>query len=117
FAGKKVVEFGQGQRERAAVAQRGGGEVVGDQFAFAADAARQPPGRRVVEQQGFGQPLQQVDQVVVAADMRQFVGDQRFQQGRRHPQRQRRRQQHHRPPPADRQRRAGGVGQAQRDRD
>ena len=32
-----------------------------------------PPHRRMIEQQRLGDPLQQDNQVIVAADMRQFV--------------------------------------------
>ena len=69
-------EFGQcGERdgEPARFAQDVRGEPVGDEFAFDADAVRQPPRGRVVEQQGFGRALQQVHQVIVAADVRELM--------------------------------------------
>ena len=100
-----AVEFGQRERKAATIAQGLGGQVVSDQLAFVADAARQPPHHRVIEQQGLDHGLQQVDQVIVAADMRQFMGEQGLQQTGRHPCDERGGQQHHRPPPADRQRR------------
>ena len=62
---------GEGEATRLAIATSG--QVVGDLFALDADPARQPPHDRVVEQQRFDHALQQVDQVVMAADVGQFV--------------------------------------------
>jgi hypothetical protein len=56
----------------------------------------------VVEEDGFDQALRQVEQVVVAAHVRQFVGQQGLEQLGRHAGQQRGRHQHHRPPPTGR---------------
>jgi hypothetical protein len=82
-----AIEFGQGDGEAARFAQHGGGDVVGDLLAFDADAAREPPHDRVVEQQDLDDALQQIDEVVVTADVGELVCEQRFQQVRRHAQR------------------------------
>ena len=42
------------------------------------DVYKRQPHHRVIEQQGFGNTLQQVDQIIVAADVRQFVRNQGF---------------------------------------
>ena len=60
----EAVEFGQGEGEPARVAELRRGQVVGDQFAFDADAVRQPPHHRVVEQQ-------RLDHAGPPADVRQ----------------------------------------------
>ena len=52
-------------------------------LALHADAPGDPPARRVVIQQRFGHRLQHVDQIVVAPDVRQLVGDDRLELGRR----------------------------------
>ena len=43
-------------------------------FAFLADAARDPPDGGVIEQKSFDEVLEKVDEVIVAADVGQLVG-------------------------------------------
>ncbi len=54
------------------------GDVVAAVFAFEADVVRDPPDCRVVEKRGFRDTLQDVDEVIVAADVGELVREQRF---------------------------------------
>ncbi len=56
------------------VAARLDRDFVAAVLAFRTHARGHPPDRRVIEQHRLGQRLQQVDEVVVAADVSQFVG-------------------------------------------
>ena len=69
----------------------------------------------MVEQKRFDRVLQQVDEVVVAADVGELVGEQCFDRLGWHAVEQGHRQQHHRTPPAGGHRRVERVDQAQRD--
>ncbi len=73
--------------ERAGVAHRvaagGHREVVAAVLALDAHAVRHPPHGGVVEEQRLGRGLQQVHQVVVAADVRQLVGQDQLELLRR----------------------------------
>ena len=71
----EIGQFGQREREPARRARHFGSELVGDLLALDADAVRQPPHDRVVEQHGLDRVLQQVDEVVVAADVGELVGE------------------------------------------
>ena len=50
-----------------------GGDIVTAVSAFDPDAAGHPPDGRVVEEQRFDDVLEQIDQIVVSTDVRQFV--------------------------------------------
>ena len=52
--------------------------VVATQLALRANVAGHPPDRGMVEQQRLDDALQDVDQIIVAADVRQFVKQKRF---------------------------------------
>ncbi len=71
------------RRERARIAQRIAArldrEVVAAQLPLEADPIRRPPDRRVVEEHGLGHDLEHVDQVVPPFDVRELVGNYRFQ--------------------------------------
>jgi len=68
--------------ERAGVGEHvaGGfdGQVVAAQLALDTNLTRYPPDGGMVEKHRFGDALEEVDQVVVAADVREFVDQQRF---------------------------------------
>ena len=70
-----MFERGQGGRVDAGVAGEFHYHIVTAVFAFLARYARGPPDGRVVEQEAFDEALEQVDQIVVAADVRQFVDE------------------------------------------
>ena len=80
------------------------GEIVAAVFALGADLRRHPPHRRVIEQQRLDHRLQQVDEIVVTADVRELVREDRLQLLGRQARERRRRQQHHRLHPADQRR-------------
>ena len=75
------------QRERAGVGESIAadvdGEVVAAVFAVAANLLRDPPHSGMVEEQSLHDGLQNADEVVVAADVRQFVSEDRFDLRRR----------------------------------
>ena len=107
--GRKAVEFVQRQREPTRFAGDRGGEHVGGLLALVTDALREPPHHWMVEQQRFRGALQEIGQIVVTADMRELVREQRFQHLHGHARQQRCRHQHHRSPEAGGQRPAGIV--------
>src|SRR5665213_1424387 len=72
-------------------------DLVAANLALHAHLAGEPPDRRVVEQQRFDKPLDEVDPRIEPADMGQFVGDDGIKHVRRHAGEQRRGQNHHRP--------------------
>ena len=53
-------------------------DVVATVFTLDANSVRQPPDRRMKEQQGFDHALQHIDHVVVTANVRQLVSQHRF---------------------------------------
>ena len=55
------------------VATEGNRQIVAAVFAFGTDHTGDPPDHRVIKQQAFHRRLQHVDQIVAAADMRQFM--------------------------------------------
>ena len=76
--GPSRFQLGQSAGVREDVAGRGYGQIVAAMLAFGADLAGEPPHRGMVEQQALGDALQQVDQVIVTADVRQLVRQQRL---------------------------------------
>ena len=100
-AAAQLLEVGQRARVGVRIAAQADREIVAAVLALGANPPRQPPHRRVVEQQRLDQRLQQVDEIVVAADVRELVGEDRLELLRREPGQRARRQQHHRPQPAD----------------
>ena len=68
----KCADVGEG------VAANGHGDVIAAEFSFVAEVAGDPPHGWVVEEERFGDALQNVDQVIVAADVSEFVGEQGF---------------------------------------
>src|ERR1700733_13896029 len=65
------------------VAGDGYGEVVAAVFALAADLLGDPPDGGVVEEQSFDDGLEDADEVVVAADVGELVGEDGFDLGGR----------------------------------
>src|ERR1700684_539405 len=55
------------------------GHIVAAQLALGAYVPRHPPDRGMVEQQSFGGALQNVDQIIVPANVRQLMQQQRLQ--------------------------------------
>ncbi len=78
-------QLGQGAGISDRVAGDGHGQVVATQFALGADVAGYPPHRGMVEQQSLDDALQRVDQIIVPADVRQFVEEKRFHLAGRQP--------------------------------
>ncbi len=58
-----------------AIAGEGDGDVVTAVFAFLAYAGGEPPDGGVVEEEGFDDALDQVHEIVVAADVGEFVSE------------------------------------------
>jgi hypothetical protein len=77
-------------------------------LALGADPRREPPDGGVVEEDGLGKRLQQIHQEVVAADVRELVGEDGFDLRRRQPRERRDGQQDYRLHPADDGRRIDG---------
>ena len=71
YAGAVAVEVGCGLLMIVGYKTR----VVAAIFAFFANAAGKPPDGRMIEEKGLGRDLQKIHQVVVAADVRQFVDE------------------------------------------
>jgi hypothetical protein len=83
------------------VARRGYGQIVAAMLSFGADLAGEPPHRGMVEEQALGDALQQVDQVIVTADVRQLMRQQRLHVIRREAGKQAQRRQDDRTEPSD----------------
>ena len=79
-----MFERGERARVQEHVARQGHDRrVVARVLPLGAQAAREPPRRRVVEEQDFRRRLQKVDQVVVAPYVRQLVREHGLQLPRR----------------------------------
>ena len=78
-AAAKRFEIGERRRVDDPIAAERHRDVVAAVFPLRADAPRDPPARRVVEEQHLGGGLQQVDGEVVAPDVRELVGDDRIE--------------------------------------
>jgi|SRR5579862_4541910 len=93
------------ERERASVidgiAVNGDGGVIAAIFAFDAYAAADPPDRRVIEEQCFNRDLEKIDEAVEAADVSEFVSDDRFDLRFRETRKSRGGEKNHRTEPAD----------------
>ena len=93
------------RRQRAgvdhAIRADGNDDVVAAELTFNADAARQPPDRRVVEEQRLDRALEQVDQIVVPPNVRQLVRKDRVELRRREPRQHAGRNDNRRTDPAD----------------
>jgi len=91
-------------RQRAGIGEDvpadGDRHVVATELAFAANVAGYPPDPGMVEQQRLDRALQHVDQIVVAADVRQLVNEKSFHLFRRQSRERAHRHQHHRTKPA-----------------
>ncbi len=74
-----LFDVDQGTRIDHAIATELGGEIVAAVLSFDANLAGNPPDRGVIEEQRVDGGLQQIDEVIVAADMGQFVRQQSFQ--------------------------------------
>ncbi len=57
------------------IADEGGREVVAAVFALLADVGGDPPDGGVVEEEGFDEGLQEIDEIIVAANVGEFVGE------------------------------------------
>ena len=102
-AGCRTQPFELGERRRVGhrIAAQAHREIVAAVLALDADPARQPPHRRVIEQQRLDERLQQVDEVVVTPDVRELVREDRLELVRRQAGQRARRQQDDRLQPAD----------------
>jgi hypothetical protein len=76
--GTVLFESSQGERVAVGIAMDGEDTIVAAVFALVADDAGYPPRRRMEEQQALGDGLEQVQQVVVAANVGEFVNENRF---------------------------------------
>ena len=83
--GAQFFEVGKRLRVSIRIAAQADRKIVAAVLALDADAARQPPDRRMIEEQRLDERLQQVHQVVVAADVRELVREDRFELLRRQP--------------------------------
>ncbi len=117
--GPQTLEIREGLRVRIGIAAETDRQVVAAVFALDPDGTRQPPYGRVIEQQRFDERLDQVDEVVVAPHVREFVGEDRFDLGRRQSGERAHGQQHDGLEPADHGRHldARGFEQPYRPRD
>ena len=81
FEGCRTAGFplGQGLYVGQYVAGDGDGHVVAARFALAAEMSGDPPDRGVVEEQRLGDALQDVDQIIVTPDVREFVHEEGFE--------------------------------------
>ena len=61
------------------IAAQADGEIVAAVLALGANPPRQPPDGRVIEQQRLDERLQQVDEIVVPADVRELVRQDRLE--------------------------------------
>ena len=77
------------------------GDVIAAVFALHADPIREPPDRRVIKEQRLDNGLQHVDRVVVAANVRELVREDRFDLRRRQRRERRDGQQNRGPQPSD----------------
>lgn len=75
----QLLDGQQGTAVIRPAAQRGHHRVVTAIFAFVADPTREPPHGGMVEEERLDQDLEQIHRVVVAANMRQLVGQDQFQ--------------------------------------
>ncbi len=97
------------------VALRRHHQIVAAVLALRADDARNPPCSRMIKEQPFQERLQQVYQIVSAADMRQFVQKNGLHLIDRQPGEQSKRHQNHRLGVADHHRNVREAGFQQRD--
>ena len=111
--GRKVVQRIEGQGQAPRFAKGPGRQIVREVLPEAPDPPGEPPHRRVVEEQHLEDALQEIEEVVVAKDVGQFVGQQGLQVGLRQPREAGRGQQHHRAPHAERRRRGQARGDLQ----
>jgi hypothetical protein len=80
-AAAKHLEIREGPCVDDGIAAEADGEIVAAVLALVSNAPRQPPHRRVIKEQRFDEGLQQVHEVVVAADVRELVRDDGFDLG------------------------------------
>ena len=83
--------------------------IVAAQFALDAHPMRHPPYRRVIEEQCLDGHLEDIDQIVVPADVCELVSEDGFELLDRQAHRRGRREKNHRTQPADRARPCGPV--------
>ena len=92
------------------VATHGDRDIVTTMLPFGADARGHPPDGGVIEEDRFGQRLQEVDREVVTPDVCELVRQDRFDLPRRQSRHRGDREQHDRPQPADDGRRGDARG-------
>ena len=97
----QFLEVGERSRVSVGIAAEADREVIAAVLALDADPAREPPDRRVIEEQRLDERLQQVDEVVVTTDVRELVREDRFELLRPHTRQRARRHQHDRSKPSD----------------
>ena len=81
----QLFEIGQRPGVGDRIAAEADREIVAAVLALDADPPREPPDRGVIEQECLDQRLQEVDQVVVTADVRELVRENRLELLRRSP--------------------------------
>ena len=103
IAGCRTQPFELGERRcvRDRVAAQAHGEIVAAVLPLGANPPRQPPHRRVIEQQRFDDGLEEIDDVVVTPDVGELVREDGFHLVRREAGHGAGRQQHDRLQPAD----------------
>ena len=79
--GAELFEGGQGAGIKQRIAAGFYGDFVAADFALGADGAGNPPDGGMVEEEGFEGVLEEVDEVIVAADVGEFVGKNGLQLG------------------------------------
>jgi len=67
------LEFGQSAGVRENVACYGNRNIVAAKLPLGSDVSRDPPDRGMIEQQSLGNALHDVYQIIVPADMCQFM--------------------------------------------
>ncbi|KAF7962989.1 hypothetical protein AWV80_14985 [Cupriavidus sp. UYMU48A] len=74
FVLREAAQAVERERQRARLTDDAHGKIIRDVLAFFAEATGQPPDRRMEEKQCLDHALQEVDEVIHAPDMREFVG-------------------------------------------
>ena len=97
----KRLEIGKRAGVGDRITTQADGEVVAAVLALRANASRQPPDGGVIEEQRLDERLQEIDQIVVAPDVRELVRQNRLELLGRQAGQRARRHQHDRLDPAD----------------
>jgi hypothetical protein len=96
-----LFQLRQGTRIGNGIATHTDGAIITAEFPFVANSRGDPPNCRMVEEKRLDKHLQDVDEVVVSTDVRQLMGDQRFELLRRQTRHNSDRQENHGAEPTD----------------